>query len=241
MEKGTVNKLWKVLLIIGVCLTWISSALLTGFFEYETTLMVSSGLIAFLVGIVLVMVGLLFVNREDKPYHKAAGWLYMSLALVLFVLAAARLSVILVSVSEVGFSRLLSPSFIVQVSVVAAAFILNLVAFYMILKGIPVSSENEKKLRGSWRQLRISSVFFLVMKLLYLISEPLWQEALTRANAFAGDTVVVPGVTSMPFDVDFFVNLNTVFNVLAIVAAVWMAVSFLRVLITGMIKAAKQN
>ena len=45
--------------------------------------------------------------------------------------------------------------------------------------------------------LRISSVFFLVMKLLYLISEPLWQEALTSANAIAEDTVVVPGVTGM--------------------------------------------
>ena len=138
----------------------------------------------------------------------------MSLARVLFVLAVTRLSVILVTVSEVGFARLLSPTFILQVSVIAVAFIINLVAFYMVLKGMPSDLENSEKLRGRWRQLRISSVFFLVMKLLYLISEPLWQEALTRANAI---------------------------NVLVIVAAVWMAISFIRILIPGMIKAIKQK
>ena len=237
MERGKTHNFWKALLIIGVCLTWVSCIFLTGFYQYETTLLVSSGLIVFLVGIVLALVGLLFVNKEDRLYHKAAGWLYMSLALVLFVLVITRLSVILVDVSEVGFDRLLSPSFIVQVSVITAAFIINLVAFYMILRGMPSAAENKEVLRGRWRQLRISSVFFLVMKLLYLISEPLWQEALTSANSLVGDTVLVPGVTPMPFDVDFFIHLNTVFNVLAILAAVWMVISFLRVLIPGMIKA----
>ena len=241
MKNGTVHTFWKILLTIGVCLTWISCVFLTGFFQYETTLLVSSGLIVFLIGIVLALIGLLFVNKEDRLHHKAAGWLYMSLALVLFVLAVTRLSVILVTASEVGFARLLSPSFILQVSVIAVAFIINLVAFYMVLKGMPSDPEKSETLRGRWRQLRISSVFFLVMKLLYLISEPLWQEALTSANAIAEDTVVVPGVTGMPFDVDFFLNLNTVFNVLVIVAAVWMAISFIRILIPGMIRAIKQK
>ena len=102
----------------------MSCIFLTGFYQYETTLLVSSGLIVFLVGIVLALVGLLFVNKEDKLYHKAAGWLYMSLALVLFVLVITRLSVI------------------------TAAFILNLVAFYMILRGMPAAPENKEVLRG---------------------------------------------------------------------------------------------
>ena len=70
---------------------------------------------------------------------------------------------------------LLSPTFILQVSVIVVAFIINLVAFYMVLKGMLSDPKNSEKLRG------------------------------------------------------------------VIVAAVWMAISFIRILIPGMIKAIKQK
>ncbi len=229
MEK--IRKFGGILLLIGIVVTWISGSLLLGIYQYQTTLFISTGLISFLVGIALALVGLLFVNRDDDPFFRAAGWFYTGTGLVIFLLAIGRLSLIFDQVTEVGFERLQSPAFLMQIITISAAFVLVLLAYYMILRGTFATTEKKEEVRRLWRHFRISSVLFLLMKILLLVSEPLWQEAMLRANMVAGDTVLMPGVTAMPFDVSFFTSLEWIFSVLLMVATIWMVIAFIRLFV----------
>ncbi|MBR4754276.1 MAG: hypothetical protein IK054_03730 [Lachnospiraceae bacterium] len=228
----------KALLMIGTLVTFVCGAFLLGVYKYEPTLMVASGMIILFIGLVILLLGLLMVNVKDECFFKASGWVYMSFGLVLFLLTIVRLSVIFEATSEVGFTLLLTPGFVLQVLAIALSFILNLVGVFLIFRGITKILQDSGKeeaselIRSRWRMLRISGVFFLVMKIISVISEPLWQEAMAKAKQLTGgDMSYAVGLTEEPFDISFFTNLSTVSGILTIIAAVWLAVSFLRIFI----------
>ena len=92
--------------------------------------------------------------------------------------------------------------------------------------------EESELIRSHWRMLRISGVFFLVMKVISVISEPLWQEAMAKAKQFTGgDLGYAVGLTEEPFDISFFTNLSSISGILTIVAAIWLAISIIRIFI----------
>ena len=228
----------KALLLIGTLVTFVCGAFLLGVYKYEPTLMVTSGMIILFIGLVLLLLGLLIVNVKDECSLKASGWVYMSFGLVLFLLTVVRLSVIFDASSEVGFALVLTPGFVLQILSIALSFILNLVGVFLIFRGITKILEDKgeaevsEQIRSRWRMLRISGVFFLVMKMISVISEPLWQEAMAKASQFTGgDVSYAVGLTEEPFDISFFTNLSSVSGILTIVAAVWLAISFLRIYI----------
>ena len=244
MEKqsATNSKLFafgKALLLVGTLLTFVFGAILLGVYEYAPTLMITSGLIILLIGLIILFVGLLIVNARDERSLKAAGWVYMSFGLSLLLLTVARLTFILQEVSAVGFDRFLDPGFLLQILPIVISFILNLVGVYLIFLGISKivqengNAEAAGKIRSCWRMLRISGVFFLLMKLLSVFAEPLWQEAAFKADSFMGsEAPLALGLGVEPFEVGFFINLSTIANVLTVIAAIWMALSFIRIYIS---------
>lgn len=231
-----------VLLLAGAILAFLCALILVGGYEYGVNLMVSSGLVVYTIGLVAIFVGLLFKNNKDDRNFKAAAWVYLAGGATIYILSIVRLVSVFQVSDEVGLARLFSTQYLPQILVIVTAFVLELVALYLTIKGFySTAGKDTAELRGVWRQLRISGVTFLVMKLLSLSSYALWEEGMLKSHEIVGeDVVIVPEVTGLPFDVDFFVTIETIASVLVYVAGVWMLVSFFRILVP-LIKTAREG